>query len=208
MRAVAAPVLPSEPSNNDFGNFPMKHSSPLAAIPLAALLFLTTPGAMAGDGHDHGAAVPAVTGPALPRFAAVSDVFELVGVLNGKQITLYLDRSADNSPVTEAQIELDVGGKKFKAAKQGSHEFEVVLPEAPKPGALPITATVTAGADSDLLAGDLDIHEAVHADEAEHSHSWKEYAGWAVGGIAALAVLLTVGRRVMRSRQVRMGGAA
>jgi len=186
----------------------MKHFAPLAAIPLAALLFLTSPWAMAGDGHDHGAAAPAATGPALPRFAAVSDVFELVGVLNGKQITLYLDRAADNSPVTEAQIELDVGGKKFKAAKQGSDEFEVVLPEAPKPGALPITATVTAGADSDLLAGELDIHEAAHADEAEQSHSWKEYAVWAVGGIAALAVLLTVGRRVMRSRQVRMGGAA
>ena len=208
MRAVAALVLPSEPSNNDFGNSPMKHLSPLAAIPLAALLFLTAPGAMAGDGHDHGAAAPAAAGPALPRFAAVSDVFELVGVLNGKQITLYLDRASDNSPVADAQIELEVAGKKFKAAKQGRDEFEVVLPEAPKPGALPITATVTAGADSDLLAGELDIHEAAHADEAEHSHSWKEYAGWAVGSIAALAVLLTVGRRVMRSRQVRMGGAA
>ncbi|EHR73128.1 hypothetical protein BurJ1DRAFT_4330 [Burkholderiales bacterium JOSHI_001] len=208
MRALPALLLPCEPSNNDFGKFPMKHFPPLAAIPLAALLFLTPLRALAGDGHDHGAAAPAATGPALPRFAASSDVFELVGVLNGKQITLYLDRATDNSPVTEAQIELEVAGKKFKAAKQGSDEFEVVLPEAPKPGALPITATVTAGADSDLLAGELDIHEAAHADEAEHSHSWKEYAGWALGGIAALVVMLTVGRRVMRSRQVRMGSAA
>mgnify|MGYP000482199344 CR=1 FL=1 len=71
-----------------------------------------------------------------------------------------------------------------------------------------LIGTVVDQADSDLLAGELDIHEAAHADEAEHSHSWKEYAGWALGGIAALAVLLTVGRRVMRSRQVRMGGAA
>lgn len=163
---------------------------------------------MAGDGHDHGVAAPAATGPALPRFAAVSEVFELVGVLNGRQITLYLDRTADNSPVTEAQIELEVAGKKFKAAQQGSDEFEVVLPEAPKPGALPITVTVTAGAESDLLAGEFDIHEAAHAEEAEHSHSWKECAAWAVGGIAALAVLLRVGRRVLRSRQNRMEGAA
>lgn len=186
----------------------MKPFHPLAAISVAALLVAPQLSMAAGDGHDHGEAATASTGPALPRFAAVSDVFELVGVLNGKQITLYLDRAADNSPVTEAQIELDVGGKKFKAAKQGSDEFEVVLPEAPKPGVLPITATVTAGADSDLLAGELDIHEAAHADEVTHSHSWKEYAGWAAGGIAALAVLLTVGRRVLRSRQVRMGGAA
>jgi hypothetical protein len=123
---------------------------------------------------------PDATGPALPRFAAVSETFELVGVLNGKQITLYLDRAADNAPVTDAQIELEIGGAKLKAEK---HEdaYEVVLAAAPKPGVLPITATVTAGKEVDLLAGELDLHEEAHADEAAHVHSWKEYAGWAAG---------------------------
>ncbi len=185
----------------------MKPFHTLVAIPLA-ILILVPKLAMAGDGHDHGEAAPTATGPALPRFAAVSDLFELVGVLNGKQITLYLDRAADNSPVTDAQIELEIGGKKFKAAKQGTDEFEVVLAEAPKPGVLPITATVSAGSDADLLAGELDIHEAAHADEAAPVHSWKEYAGWAAGGVAVLAILLTVGRRVLSSRQTRVGGVA
>ena len=189
---------------------------PLAAISLATLL-LVPQWAMAGDGHDHGQAAAAATGPALPRFAAVSDLFELVGVLNGKQITLYLDRAADNSPVTQAQIELEIGGKKYQAAKQGTDEFEVVLPEAPKPGVLAVTATITAtasagtDADADLLAGELVIHEAAHADEAAHTRWWQEYAGWAAGGmavLAALAVLLTVGRRILSSRQARVGGAA
>ena len=49
----------------------------------------------------------------------MSETFELVGVLSGKQITLYLDRFADNSPVRDAQIELEIGGAKFKAEKQG-----------------------------------------------------------------------------------------
>lgn len=186
----------------------MKPFHPLAAISVAALLVASQLSMAAGDGHDHGEAATASTGPALPRFAAVSDVFELVGVLNGKQITLYLDRAADNSPVTEAQIELDVGGKKFKAAKQGSDEFEVVLPEAPKPGVLPITATVIAGAEVDLLAGELDLHEASHTDEPAHEHSWKKFAGWAAGGLAALAVLVFGGRRLLAVRQVRAGGAA
>ncbi len=185
----------------------MKLIPPLTAISLAVLLFIPQLG-VAGDGHDHGAPAPATTGPALPRFAAASDLFELVGVLNGKQITLYLDRAADNSPVTEAQIELDIGGKKFKATKQGSDEFEIVLPEAPKPGELSITATVTAGTDTDLLAAELDIHETQHADEAAHTHSWKEYVTWALGGIAALSVLVTVGRSVRSARQFRAGGVA
>ena len=160
------------------------------------------------DGHDHGDAAPATSGPALPRFAAVSELFELVGVLNGQRLTLYLDRADDNSPVTEAQIELEIAGKKFKAVKHGADEFEVVLPEVPKPGVLPITATVSAGTDTDLLAGELDIHEAAHSNEAAHLHSWQAYAAWVMGGVAALAALFIVGRRLLSSRQQRHGAVA
>jgi hypothetical protein len=117
-------------------------------------------------GHDHGDAAPAAVGQALPRFSAVSEAFELVGVLSGKQITLYLDRFADNSPVRGAQIELEIGGAKFKAEKQGEDEYEVVLPNEPKPGVLPVAATVIAGNETDLLAGELDIHEEAHTEEA------------------------------------------
>lgn len=129
----------------------MKTSSLLAAFAAIAAL-LMPPLVHAGEGHDHGDAAPTSTGPALPRFTAVSETFELVGVLNGKQITLYLDRAADNAPVTDAQIELEIAGAKLKAEK---HEdaFEIVLAAEPKPGVLPITATVTAGQEVDLLSG-------------------------------------------------------
>ena len=178
----------------------------LAALLVAA--FLVAQPARAGEGHDHGDAAPAAAGQALPRFTAESELFELVGVLSGKQITLYLDRFGDNSPVRDAQIELEIGGAKFKAEKQGDDEYEVVLAEAPKPGVLPVTAMVTAGSDTDLLAGELDIHEAAHADEAAHTHSWTEYAGWGAAGIAALALLVWGGRRALGARSVRAGGAA
>jgi hypothetical protein len=185
---------------------------PNLPVALCAAAILVASPAWARPGHDHGDAAPAAVGQALPRFSAVSETFELVGVLSGKQITLYLDRFADNSPVRGAQIELEIGGAKFKArtseGRQGDDEYEVVLPEAPKPGVLPVTATVTAGNEADLLAGELDIHEEAHADEAAHTHSWTEYAGWVVAGIAALALLGWGGRRVMNARSVRAGAAA
>jgi hypothetical protein len=181
---------------------------PNLPVALCAAAILVASPAWAGPGHDHGDAAPAAVGQALPRFSAVSETFELVGVLSGKQITLYLDRFADNSPVRGAQIELEIGGAKFKAGKHGDDEYEVVLPEAPKPGVLPVTATVTSGDEADLLAGELDIHEEVHADEAAHTHSWTEYAGWAVAGIAALGLLGWGGRRVIHARNVRAGAAA
>ena len=184
----------------------MKLPHSLAALLVAAIL-LALP-AWAGEGHDHGDAAPATVGQALPRFSAVSETFELVGVLSGKQITLYLDRFADNSPVRGAQIELEIGGAKFKAEKQGEDEYEVVLPEAPKPGVLPVTVTVTAGNEADLLAGELDIHEEARTEEAAHTHSLTEYAGWAAAGVASLALLAWGGRRVFGARSVRAGGAA
>ncbi len=181
---------------------------PNLPVALCAAAILVASPTWAGPGHDHGDAAPAAVGQALPRFSAVSETFELVGVLSGKQITLYLDRFADNSPVRGAQIELEIGGAKFKAEKQGDDEYEVVLPEAPKPGVLPVTATVTAGNEADLLAGELDIHEEAHADEAAHTHSWTEYAGWVAAGIAALGLLVWGGRRAVHARSVRTGAAA
>jgi hypothetical protein len=185
----------------------MKNHSFLSLI-MVATLVLTHPLAMAGEGHDHGPATPAASGPAMPRFAAASELFELVGVLSGKQITLYLDRAADNSPVTEAQIELEIGGQKFKATRRGSDEFEVSLPQAPPPGVLPITATVSAGADTDLLAGELDIPADAPTQAPAHVHSWKEYAGWVAGGLAVLAFVLLAGRRAVAARRPRIGSAA
>lgn len=176
------------------------------ALFVAALLFASR--AWASEGHDHSDTAPAAAGEALPRFTAESETFELVGVLSGKQITLYLDRFADNSPVRGAQIELEIGGARFKAEEQGEDEYEVVLAEAPKPGVLAVTATVTAGNETDLLAGELDIHGQAHAEAAAHAHSWKEYAGWAAAGVAVLALLAWGWRRVLRVRSVRAGGAA
>lgn len=182
----------------------------LAKLPLALLVaaILLAPPAWADEGHDHGDAAPASAGVVLPRFTAESETFELVGVLSGKQIKLYLDRYADNSPVRDAQIELEIGGAKFMAAKHGEDEYELVLPEAPKPGVLPVTATVTAGKEVDLLAGELDIHEGSHDDEAAHKNSWTEYTGWATAVLAALALLAWGARRIMGARSVRAGGVA
>ena len=186
----------------------MKLLHPRTALLLAALLLAPALGMAAGDehGHDHphGDAAP-TTGAALPRFAAVSDLFELVGVLQGKQITLYLDRAADNSPVAEAQIELEIAGQKFKATRQGADQFEVVLPDVPKPGVLAITATVVAGADADLLAGELDIHEVAHAGDPAPVRAWQVYAGWGVAGVVVLVLLVIAGHRVLSSRQTRAG---
>jgi hypothetical protein len=166
---------------------------------------LTSLPAFAGDGHDHDAPA-APSGPALPRFSADSDLFELVGIVNGKVLTLYLDRFADNSPVPGAAIALDVGGARIALKEHAPGEFEGTLAEVLKPGVTAVTATIAAGADTDLLAGAFDLHEDAPAQAAPAS-AWKSYLPWAIGGLVLATLVGWLARRGT-VRGARLGGAA
>jgi hypothetical protein len=161
--------------------------------------------AAADEGHDHGVAPAAAAAPALPRFAASSELFELVGVVDGRKLTVYLDRYEDNAPVQGAKLVLQVGDAKVELAEHAAGEFEGELPTAPQPGLTPVSATIAAGNDTDLLAADLDIHTDEHGEEARNP-GWARYLGWAVGALAALTALAWAGRRALAGR--RVGGAA
>lgn len=173
-------------------------------LTLALLSVLLSP-AMAGEGHDHGDEAPAgAAGPALPRFAAVSEAFELVGIVNGKHLAIYLGRFEDNSPVPDAKLELEVGGKKVPVAVHAPGEYEATLPEELKPGVTPVTVMLELKGETDLLAGEIDIHE-----QEEHAEApvgrWLPYAGGTAAVLAALAAVVAVLRKRGRCAH---GGAA
>lgn len=171
---------------------------------LALLVSLAGPAWAADEhGHDHDAPATAA-GPALPRFAAVSETFELVGVVNGKQLAIYLDRFEDNSPVPDAKLDLEVGGKKVPVSVHAPGEYEATLPEALKPGVTPVTVTLDVKGETDILAGEIDIHEEEHADG--EAAGWLWYAGWGVAALLALGSATVVARK--RASRRALGGAA
>lgn len=176
---------------------PLTMTTLLYPIALAALL-LAAPPARAGEGHDHGPATSAATGPALPRFALTSPTFELVGTLNGHDLTLYLDQAATNEPVTQARIELNLAGAKH-VAQPHDGTFEVELAAEPQADVLPITATVTVDGRTDVLTGELDLH--ADAPEPTHAFAWPAYAGWAVTTLVALTAAGLLVRRLRARRQ-------
>lgn len=179
----------------------------LKAWSLAILIAATPFTSWAGDGHDHGEAPAASAASAWPRFVAASETFELVGVLHGKQLTLYLDRSSDNSPVKAAKLELELGGVKVATQPHGEGVFEATLAQELQPGVTAVAATVMAGDETDLLAGELDIHADVHAEASSRGAAWQRYGAWAVSGLLALA-LLAWGFRRVRTRQIQTFGSA
>jgi hypothetical protein len=187
------------PTLNPTRTTQMKFVNPLTAIGAALWIAGSLSQAFAGEGHDHGEA-PVTTGTALPRFAAVSEAFELVGVVNGKQLTVYLDRFADGSPVQNAKLELELGGIKIPLQSHAAGEFEATLAQELKPGTLAVAATVLAGDESDLLAGELDLHGDAHDEKAAHTHGRAEYALWLGGALALLLTLIWGVRRVRASR--------
>jgi hypothetical protein len=198
-----------------FGRAPWRRR--LGALVLVAASPLP---AWAGPGHDHSHDdAPAAIGPALPRFAATSELFELVGVLDGRKLTLFLDHAESNEPVVDGTLELEVAGQKVEVtrvapgAAAAAGDFEVLLPQALPEGVHPVTAMVTTPKDADLLAGELDIHA---AGEAAHDHGgwWGELVAHAPrsalwGGAAVLlaaAVAVALRRRARTAASV--GGAA
>lgn len=171
---------------------------------LGLLASLAAP-AWAADEHGHSHDAPAAaSGPALPRFAAVSEAFELVGVVNGKQLAIYLDRFDDNSPVPDAKLELEVGGKTMPVSVHAPGEYEATLPEELKPGVTPVTVSLEVKGETDILAGEVDIHEDQHAEGK--GGSWLRYAGWSAAGLLVLGAATAVARK--RASRRTLGGAA
>lgn len=175
---------------------------------LTPLVSLAPTNALAGDGHNHDEIPVAMDGPALPRFAAVSETFELVGIVNGKQLTLYLDRFADGAPVEDARLELELGGEKVAVEFHADDGlYEATLAQELKPGEIPVTATVMVGDEADLLAGELDLHDAA-AESPIAANAPNGIVQWAAMAAIALVAVFFVARRWQSSRAARIGGAA
>jgi hypothetical protein len=177
------------------------------AVLAACVSLLIASIAIAGEGHDHGDAKPVAGGPALPRFTAQSDAFEAVGVLLTDEFSVLVDRTASNEPVLNATIELESGTIKQIGKFHADHgDYSFDAKPFLKAGVYPITLTIKAGTDTDLLAADLDVHEASAASNshAAHSHGWKEIALWIAAIVGAMALVFFVFRSARsRSRSNR-----
>ncbi|RCS56892.1 hypothetical protein DU000_11125 [Parvibium lacunae] len=155
--------------------------------------------AIAGPGHDHSETPAQTTGSAPPRFAAASEDLELVGIVNGTLVTLYLDRFKDNSPVNDAEIEIDMAGYKYKAEKHSDGEYEVILKDMLKPSVMAITATIKTSNLVDLLATELDLHS--DKNEQTIRFSWKDIAVWIGLSLLALIALGAIGHLRQKTRR-------
>ena len=153
--------------------------------------------ALAGPGHDHGEEAPVSAGVALPRVVMESDLFEAVGVLNGRTLEIFVDHAATNAPATNATLDLQLNGQKVPLELHAEGEFDAVLPESAFNEQVSVALRVSVGDQSEVLTGTLRLSEhgqahegreehADHADHEEHGLHGMEY--WAGGSVALLAL--------------------
>lgn len=114
--------------------------------------------ARAHEGHDHGDKPAAEAGVLTsPRVVAASESYQFVGVVEGEVLVVYLDRAADNEPVTTATVDVTLDGQSYKAEPQKNGTYEVTAPVLKQAGQIEVLVNITDAGATDLLVGALAI---------------------------------------------------
>ena len=176
----------------------------LRALAVTAILYGTIAPALSHEGHDHEAQQPVSAG-ALPRGEADSGAFEIVAIVRGENLEIYLDRFATNEPVAGATVEVESPGGPVKAEAGADGTYRVAAPWLAKGGRTDLIFTVTAGDTTDILPMTIQsapgaTPSAAQQDAASGGYFGKFSVLLVLGGafIGALlaAIVLRGGRRV------------
>jgi cobalt-zinc-cadmium efflux system membrane fusion protein len=177
-----------------------RHSGVRRLACVLALAFATIASAAlparAHEGHDHGPGPSATAGAASPRVTAVSENYQLVGIVEGEVLVIYLDRFADNAPVTSAKLEVTIGDVAVQAELQKNGTYEVASPHLKSAGSHEILVAITDDVVTDLLVGSIQIppsgglvgrlDHSIWTHLKEHTEVSPKLLGWAGAGILGL----------------------
>src|SRR4051812_1503869 len=123
-----------------------------AALMTAVLLGSAAVLAHGGEDHSHDKPAAAVTA-AQPRVSIHSEQYELVGVLRGPWLDVYLDHFGTNEPVTGAKIAITIGDEEATAEPSPDGTYKVASAKFGSSAPLELVFDVKAKAGDDLLIG-------------------------------------------------------
>ena len=173
----------------------------LIVLPAAQVTPLqAAPGAHGPDG-EHLATETTHHISSLPRFEAFSDVFELVGELQLHSLVLHLHDYQSNSPVANAQIELETANLSSTAHFiADKHHYLIddpkLLAGLQQPGSHEIILTIISEDNADLLTASLDFSVETNDDHGAEDHHHGHFPWWSLPvGLLLIGAGVLVGRR-------------
>ena len=176
----------------------------LRALAVTAILYGTIAPALTHEGHDREEQQPVSAG-ALPRGEADSGAFEIVAIVHGENLEIYLDRFATNEPVAGATVEVESPGGPVKAEAGADGTYRVAAPWLAKSGRTDLIFTVTAGDTTDILPMTIQSAPGATPSAAQQDAASGGYfstfsvllvLGGAFIGALLAAIVLRGGRRV------------
>lgn len=145
----------------------------------------------AHEGEDHAEEKAAVSAPAAAtsgRLALQTGDLELVAAAEGHDLTIWLDQWANNSPVTNARVNVTVDGRSIEAkAVDGTYILDA--PTLDAPGSYRLSFRVARGDVERTAVGTLEV-AAPPAQAADGLFSWRTSLLAILALAAAISVVL------------------
>jgi cobalt-zinc-cadmium efflux system membrane fusion protein len=139
---------------------------------LALLVWLAAAPVTAHEGHDLETPESPGASRAVPRLVADSESYELVAVLEGQRLIIYLDRFEDNSPVTDANMTVTINEEPVVAQVTGNGTYSVVSNLFEHGGLFEFVFDIKAPEGDDLLIGKLSLPSAGAAGALANPMPW------------------------------------
>jgi RND family efflux transporter MFP subunit len=122
---------------------------------------LSLSGSFAHEGHDHNDGRPPLPTSTYPRVTTKSELYEVVGILKGGHLAIYLDELGTNRPVTEAQLRVTIGdGEPIEAGPAENGVFAISSPRLAEAGSVEVLFDISASHGDDLLVGNISTPQA------------------------------------------------
>jgi hypothetical protein len=175
-----------------------------ATLLVSASMAIAGPGAHGPNGEHLDSADSHVNAEGGgPRLETFSETFELVGRLEGGELSIMIDRYDSNQPVLNGKVEVEAGGLKASARFHPDHgdyavEDERFLKALAQPGKHALLFTISDGQDSDLLEGVLEVGAGTGPAHDEQFPWQRAAAGFGAMALVGLGGWLLARRRKQR----------
>ena len=186
------------------------HNARVAALCCVAGIFLSVSAPFAHEGHENDDATrSALSSSTYPRVTAHSELYELVGIVRGERLSIYLDRFATNEPVADAKVRVAIAdAEPVDAAPAEKGVYTISFPRSARTGSVEIVFSVTASSGDDLLVGALSLPTDTGSSAASSTEpsaaTWISSIPWPIRHPIAL-ILITFGLGVLFGHLQRSG---
>jgi membrane fusion protein, heavy metal efflux system len=148
------------------------HNARVAALCCVAGIFLSlsTPFAHVGGHEDDDATRSALASSTYPRVTAQSELYEVVGIVRGERLSIYLDHVATNKPVADAKIKVAIGDAEAIDAEPAEiGVYTILFPRSARSGSVEVVFSVIGASGDDLLVGALTLPSDTESSAAHSS---------------------------------------